>query len=76
MINPWIIAAMIPAMVILMVHLAIGPFGHPARLRWHLRWSSLPAAVKYPLIVFSSLILAAGASHALGFWLWPEHSTV
>lgn len=75
MINPWVIAAMIPAMVILMIHLAIGPFGHPTRLHWHMRWRTLPAALKYPLILMSATVLIAGASHALGLWLWPSQQS-
>lgn len=72
MINPWVIAAMIPAMVILMVHFAIGPFGHPTRLHWHMRWRAWPMTFKAPLLTLSVILLAAGTSHALGLWLWPE----
>ena len=71
MINPWVIAAMIPAMVIVMIHYAIGPFGHPTRLHWHLRWKQLPTLVKAPLLTLSALLLIAGTTHATGLWLWP-----
>lgn len=71
MINPWVIAAMIPAMVILMIHFAIGPFGHPTRLHWHLRWQQQPQALKIPLLLLATLTLLAGASHVTGLWLWP-----
>ncbi|MAK89798.1 MAG: hypothetical protein CMI13_00980 [Oleibacter sp.] len=71
MINPWVIAAMIPAMVIVMIHFAIGPFGHPTRLHWHMRWKQWPAAIKTPLLLIASILLTAGASHAVGLWMWP-----
>ncbi|WP_430461424.1 hypothetical protein ACQUQU_01200 [Thalassolituus sp. LLYu03] len=72
MMNPWVIAAMIPAMVILMVHFAIGPFGHPSRLHWHLKWKARPASLRQPLILLATLVLLAGATHVTGFWLWPS----
>lgn len=72
MINPWVIAAMIPAMVVVMVHFAIGPFGHPTRLHWHMRWRTLPAPLKTLCLLVSASLLIAGATHALGLWLWSE----
>ena len=72
MINPWILAAMIPAMVVLMLQLAIGPFGHVKFIHWHLRWKQLPATIRQPLIALAILLLLVGGTHLLGFWQMPE----
>ena len=71
MINPWVIAAMIPAMVIVLIHFAIGPFGHPTRLHWHMKWATWPTSIRRLLLIIATITLIAGASHATGLWFWP-----
>ncbi len=71
MINPWVFAAMVPAMVIVMLQLAIGPFGHMKFIHWHLRWKQLPAGLRVPLLWLSGIVLLAGTTHLLGFWDAP-----
>lgn len=68
MINPWVLAAMVPAMVILMLHLAIGPFGHMKFIHWHLRWKQQSATRQRLLLSIAILVLLSGASHLLGLW--------
>lgn len=63
-----VLIAMVPAMVLLMLHLAIGPFGHVRFLHWHLRWKTMPVWLQRILLLLATGILLAGASHLLGIW--------
>lgn len=63
-----VLIAMVPAMVLLMLHLAIGPFGHVRFLHWHLRWKTMPVWLQRILLLLATGILVAGASHLLGIW--------
>ena len=66
-----VLIAMVPAMVLLMLHLAIGPFGHVRFLHWHLRWKKTPVWLQRILLLLASAVLLAGASHLLGIWQRP-----
>lgn len=68
MINPWIFAAMVPAMVVLMLQLAIGPFGHMKFIHWHLRFRKISPRIRIPLLLAAALTLTAGTAHLLGWW--------
>jgi hypothetical protein len=63
-----VLIAMVPSMVLLMLHLAIGPFGHVRFLHWHLRWKTMPVWLQRILLLLATGILLAGASHLLGIW--------
>ena len=63
-----VLIAMVPAMVLLMLHLAIGPFGDVRFLHWHLRWKTMPVWLQRILLLLATGILLAGASHLLGIW--------
>lgn len=70
MINPWILAAMVPAVALLMLHLGVGPFGHPTLIHHHAKWrKNIPALWRNLLVFLAVLTLIIGTSHLLGFWL-------
>ena len=64
-----LIFLMIPAMVICLLNLGIGPFGHPSRVHLHQGFRRLPRHVRMPLLFISTLILifcftdVAGITH-------------
>lgn len=68
MINPWILAAMVPAVTVLMLHLGVGPFGHPSLLPLHAKWRRTPMFWQILLVFLAVLTLIIGATHLLGLW--------
>lgn len=66
-----LLVGMVPAMVLLMLHLAIGPFGHMRFLHWHLRWKKSPLWLQRTLLLLAIAVLLAGGSHLLGIWQLP-----
>lgn len=62
---------MLPSAAVLMLHLAVGPFGHPTLLHWHLRWKKQAALLKNSLIILAALTLILGTSQLLGLWGTP-----
>jgi len=61
-----ILLAMLPAMALTMLHLGIGPFGHPRFLRHHINYRQRPKALRYSVQIVCALILAFGAVQLLG----------
>ncbi len=57
---------MIPAMVICMLNLGIGPFGHPSLIHLHQGFRQLPGHVRMPLLFVSTLILILGFTEIAG----------
>lgn len=70
-VNPWLLFAMLPAAALIMLHLAVGPFGHPSLLHWHVRWKKLASFVKNPLLLLAVFTLILGTSQLLGLWGTP-----
>lgn len=62
---------MLPAAAIIMLHLAVGPFGHPTLLHWHVRWKKQAGLLKNFLIILAVLTLILGTSQLLGLWGTP-----
>lgn len=57
---------MLPAAAVLMLHLAVGPFGHPTLLHWHVRWKKQPPLIKNTLVLLAVITLILGTSQLLG----------
>ena len=71
MLDSWIIAAMLPSAALWMLHLGIGPFGHPSLLHWHQRWRQKTARYKRVIATTSaSLVLFIGTALLLGVDAW------
>lgn len=70
-----LIFLMIPAMVICMLNLGIGPFGHPSRVHLHQGFRQLPAHVRMPLLFVSTLILILGFTEIAGLTNLTETKT-
>lgn len=62
---------MLPSAAVLMLHLAVGPFGHPTLLHWHLRWKKQASPLKNSIIILAVLTLILGTSQLLGLWGTP-----
>lgn len=69
--NPWLLLAMLPAAALLMLHLAVGPFGHPTLLHWHVSWRKRSSALKYGLLLIAITLLILGTAQLLGLWGTP-----
>lgn len=59
---------MLPAAAILMLHLAIGPFGHPSLLHWHQSFTRIGVLWRTSLVFLAIFTLLIGTLHLLG-WL-------
>lgn len=70
-VNPWLLLAMLPSAAILMLHLAVGPFGHPTLLHWHRHWKKLPSVLHYFVLGLAVFALILGTSQLLGLWGTP-----
>lgn len=70
-VNPWLLLAMLPAAAIIMLHLAVGPFGHISLLHWHLRWKEQAPLLRYSFLFLAVSALILGTSQLLGLWGTP-----
>jgi len=68
--------AMALAMAWVMLHLAIGPFGHPKFLHWHQGYLKLPKAVRNFALGLCGLITILAISHLLGLYELPGQTPV
>lgn len=62
---------MLPAAALIMLQLAVGPFGHPTLVHWHQRWKKQTSFLRYSLLFLASLALILGTTQLLGLWGTP-----
>lgn len=64
--TPLLFIALVVAVTLLMLQLAVGPFGHIKFLHLHHRYTKQPKALRYPLLLLALLIILATVSHLGG----------
>jgi len=57
---------MLPAMAITMLHLGIGPFGHPSMIRHHMAFKRISSPIRTIIQLVCALVLLAGTGQMLG----------
>ncbi|MBN59686.1 MAG: hypothetical protein QF808_01295 [Thalassolituus sp.] len=57
---------MLPAMALTMLHLGIGPFGHPSMIKHHLAFLRVPKLLRIIIQVICIAVLVTGAAQMLG----------
>ena len=57
---------MLPAMALTMLHLGIGPFGHPSMIKHHLAFLRVPKLLRIIIQVICIVVLVTGAAQMLG----------
>ena len=65
---PALLIAMVVAVVIIMLQLGIGPFGHPSRMHWHQRFVQIAPATRNMLMGICAATLVLSITHLLGLW--------
>ena len=57
---------MLPAMALTMLHLGIGPFGHPSMIKHHLAFLRAPKLLRIIIQAICIAVLFTGAAQMLG----------
>lgn len=58
--------AMLPAMALTMLHLGIGPFGHPSMIKHHKAFLRIPKVIRIIIQAVCVVVLVTGAAQMLG----------
>lgn len=66
--TPVLLVALVLSAALLMLQLAVGPFGHMKFLHLHQAYLKQSKALRYPLTAVALLTIIAAASHLLGIW--------
>lgn len=66
--TPVLLIALVLSCALMMLQLAVGPFGHMKFLHLHQSYMKQPKGLRYPLTAIALLVMAAAATHLLGIW--------
>jgi len=66
--TPLLLIALVISAALLMLQLAVGPFGHMKFLHLHQSYIKQPKALRYPLTTIAITIIVLAVSHLLGIW--------
>lgn len=66
--TPLLLIALIAAATLLMLQLAVGPFGHMKFIHVHKAYLKWPVAVRHSLTTLSVAIILLALTHLTGFW--------
>lgn len=66
--TPLLLIALVVAATLLMLQLAVGPFGHMKFLHLHQAYIKQPKALRYPITMVAVIVIVLAVTHLLGIW--------
>ena len=66
--TPLLLIALVISATLLMLQLAVGPFGHMKFLHLHQAYIKQPKVLRYPLTALAIIVVVLAVSHLLGLW--------
>lgn len=66
--TPLLLILLVAAVTLLMLQLAVGPFGHIKFLHLHKAYATQPKLLRQSLATLAVIIIALAVTHIMGIW--------